>query len=396
MLEKGCQGIGRAGYSSPFLTKPRSCFCTRLMQKVKRVALVAFVFLSVCLSPLVARVNWPFEKQCYPDPPLEASLQLHPGFFHYNSSGISISADVAKNLEHHLVQLKNIKRSTPQEAIFAAVNRFSHVELANGKGIRFEDPYIPPGVEYYIGLNPTVFYNHLTALYYIHHAVAVKGVIFKGDVGALKTFIERANGYLLQGISPDAGKIRTIHVLVSSFHDGGGLTLEDKLQILRQRGASEEELDLFKKSSLNKTSIASLYLNPKERKVWEKLYYFPPLPQDLPRALQKLAKKLRKWDPQRHFRDLDRMIRNAAKVHLQLVKDHYTSGGNGRLARAVLRAMLMPWYQWIIFRNERSYYQAVAEGIRDSRLFEDYVRDEIYFSPFYQRALAQFIKTVTK
>lgn len=239
----------------------------------------------------------------------------------------------------------------------------------NTKGFRVDVEYSP----ILFGVNPQIRSNYEQTL-----QVAEKTVLSPNFSDSnIEATLKELNRVLLNGLnSPNGtplkgGKYRDRPVFVQ-FDDKA----EDPeaLSKLVHSRFGENALPTFISTGqklLASSNLDATYqsLSPRERKIWNGMYYTAPAHQKIPVLMKKFARSYRKVLKEDHH-----PIARAAWVHMQLVNIHPFLDGHGREARILMNAELKRGgYAPIVFFDDDAYSDAINGDRKKPGTFAQYL-----------------------
>ncbi len=214
------------------------------------------------------------------------------------------------------------------------------------------------------GINPENHVNYKKAIIEIEEKILGNDCFFNKDPEEILGFIKNIHGVILNNLpaidafSDDAmtpGIFRKETIFVFK-------TEKDKEKIaayLREEGATEKEIKLFK-NSYSKLRFGDDFqqsLSRAELKVWRKVLYFAPPHEEIEKLMSDFVVKFKQLAQQEIH-----PVALAAWVHCELGRIHPFSEGNGRLSRLLLNTILVRGgYEPVIFFDDDTYTQAVSE-----------------------------------
>ncbi len=239
-----------------------------------------------------------------------------------------------------------------------------------------------------VGINPKRTQNFKRMCEKLSEEMVQDPCFFNKSIAELLRFIKDLHRVLYEDIPAEnidelhsVGDFRKWEVLV--FHDESTPRSYDALrEKLLTLGATEKELALFKSSAKNLKHLVDRGsiqrgLSFEEKAVWEKLVYFPPMPEEIIEQMRFFVftlKRLAKKDVH--------PIALAAWVHCTLVRIHPFSDGNGNVARAFMNAILLrggfPAHH---IRSESAYIEAISRDSKTRGAFADYLFKEFTSQP---------------
>ncbi|GEM_PF-3863997 len=197
--------------------------------------------------------------------------------------------------------------------------------------------------------------------------------------GEIVSKIQEAHALLMNGLQPKeyTGRFRDQDSCI--FQDNAedkDRTPEALVRLMRKRGASKEEIATYQKYA--KRMRENLYgpaMSEAERKALSYICHVTCHFREVPKEMQRFAKELKEsLSAMRRCGSVD-PIALGAFAHRKIGEIHPFADGNGRLARALLNAILMEHgLKPVVFSSDTSYTDAVEQDMKEPGYFTRFLQ----------------------
>lgn len=196
--------------------------------------------------------------------------------------------------------------------------------------------------------------------------------------------IQNAHRLLFKGVAIDVlmriGEFRKEEAVVfRDNHEDQDRSLEGLLKLIRKRGGTGEDVAVFKnyyeKMQASAGQPEDLEMTEAEKKATSLIYFSPCSFKEVPKQMRLFAKDLKeKLRVMHHCGPID-PIAAGAFAHQKVTEIHPFGDGNGRMARALMNAILMEYgYPPIVFPSDAEYTEAVERDAKEPGFFANYLR----------------------
>ncbi len=218
-----------------------------------------------------------------------------------------------------------------------------------------------------LNVNPLIRKNYEKALKIAENKILDPNFI-NLDPQAIEKILKTMNEVLLEGFPIEGGVYRKDLAFIQPEDQAGNIIP------FVQKKYGKKGLKIFN-SAFNKiASTKSLEtLTPKEKKLWDVIFYTSPPPEKIPGLMETFIKA---YHQKLHNPDIN-PIDFAAWIHMQIVNIHPFEDGNGRLARILMNAALKKGgKKSVVVLDDKKYTQAIKEEQRDKKpkAFANYLR----------------------
>lgn len=260
---------------------------------------------------------------------------------------------------------------------FFSLGEQQHPRLEpDGKGIYFtlQDDGREIDAGHVIGLNPQKKTNHEAAFRFLTDWI-IKGEDFSAqNEKTIMANLMKTHALLGKGTIKNAGKLRKDFLVV--FPEMSERTPQKLRQIVREKGGNIPHFN----SALKKYEQGRLkQFTAEEREAFSLAAYIAPDHEKLPALLLNFVRHLQTREKEMIERGEVDYIALASFAHHQIGHIHPFGDGNGRLARALLNALLMRGgHDPVVFPDDNRYTDAVErEAAGERGAFERFLREEI-------------------
>lgn len=232
-----------------------------------------------------------------------------------------------------------------------------------------------------VGTDKKKIENYKKAIGYVEKTVLQAPDFFEGDSTKIIHAIKGTNKHLCQQLLPNAGKYRTLAVLVmdAKIKDGKAETTEE---VLARNGGTAADFKNWNKiiqkiGQYGTFEKAFDHVSKEEIETLKKIGFVACRPEEVPSEMIALADRIQEIGLKIINREVD-AVAAAAYVHQEIVKVHPFEDGNGRTARIWMNAMLqLGGFKAVVLPDGDEYSAAVDEDQKSPGTFVSYLEKTI-------------------